>query len=442
MPRPKPRRGPQIQAERPLAEAPARVLSDSAFAQAFDRVWTELFTTRVHLDSLLAKQTPSIKSVLAQIIPAILLRPVSLAEAAGVGVLPGEPWSLQGRDLAAWPAARQIAARLKESLSGGILKSVPVEADFPPVILNEWRKDYGDGAVAGLVAALGREAPLSVRASLRVGAKEVARSFKEDLKVPVSVKVSEFSPVGVRLGAYAPILKSEHFTSGAFEIQDEGSQLMGLVAFFPEIFGSLLSAEPSSLSGAVPSGPLPAVNFKTVIDACAGAGGKALAFADWMRGRGRIFAYDTSPTKLAALLRRATRGGFNNIQTKALPSGAESEALAQYKGGADLVLVDAPCSGWGVLRRNPDIKWRYSSEEVQRMPELQARLLEVYSELVKPGGRLAFGVCTQRRAETRDVVEAFSRKHPEFVPGVGGFLGPGPSDGFFVQVFTRQAGGP
>ena len=174
------------------------------------------------------------------------------------------------------------------------------------------------------------------------------------------------------------------------------------------------------------------------MDACAGAGGKSLAFADAMRGKGRVFAYDTSPRKLQALRRRATRAGVRNIQAVVLESGSEQKSISKFKKTANIVLVDAPCSGWGVLRRNPDIKWRQEADSLARMPEIQGHVLSTYSELVAPGGRMVFGVCTFRKAETIEVVDRFLKEHPEFEKGPGGYLGPGPTDGFFMQAMTRK----
>jgi 16S rRNA (cytosine967-C5)-methyltransferase len=159
--------------------------------------------------------------------------------------------------------------------------------------------------------------------------------------------------------------------------------------------------------------------------------------ADALQGKGRVYSYDTSDKKLLALRRRAKHAGFNNIQTLALKEGQEAEALKRFRRTAQVVLVDAPCSGWGVLRRNPDIKWRQSHEALARMPEIQKRLLSLYSDLVAPGGRLVFGTCTFRRAETRDIAEAFLRSHPDFRAKEGGYLGPSPCDGFFMQAFER-----
>jgi 16S rRNA (cytosine967-C5)-methyltransferase len=140
---------------------------------------------------------------------------------------------------------------------------------------------------------------------------------------------------------------------------------------------------------------------------------------------------------LQALRRRATRAGVNNIQVTTVCDGSESEVVKKFEAKANVVLVDAPCSGWGVLRRNPDIKWRQQRDVLVRMPQIQLRLLTVYAGLVAPGGRLVYGVCTFRPAETTAVIEKFLSEHPDFRAIEGGYLGPGPCDGFFMQAMVK-----
>ncbi len=406
----------------------------------FDELWTSLFSTQVHLDSALSKQSQHLKSILAQIVPLILLRPVSQAEVMGIGVAPGEPWSLNPAEIARWRPARMLAMRLYEMLSQRQVAPEPQLSDFPESMTQAWEKDWGHSVAIQLARVLGTSAPLSLRAVRKEGPAALLEELSAGSKLPVKAEVSQVSPLGVRLSGYTPVLGTEAYARGAFEIQDEGSQLMSLFALWPAEYASELQDRPgpknsksSSLMRKLPE-PLP----WTVVDACAGAGGKSLALSDAMAGKGRIFAYDTSKTKLLALRRRAKRAGLNNIQTVALQDGKESETLSKYKKRAHVVLVDAPCSGWGVLRRNPDIKWRQSAAVLEKMPTIQLRLLKEYSQLLAGEGRLVYGVCTFRRAETVDVVEAFLREHPEFQKGPGGFLGPDSSDGFFMQALTRR----
>jgi len=415
--------------------------------EAFAKLWTELFSSPVHLDSLLSKQPKSVKSVLARTVIPILLGPVSEAESFGVGVNPGEPWSLPRERVAQWRTARLLAERIYASLSNPPQPPAPMREDFPEPMIQEWESEWGEETARSLTSILAREAPLGIRAARGKSAVNLARELKSSSRIPVKIEVSDISPVGVRLGGYTQLFGLEAYDKGEFEIQDEGSQLMALFTLWPDVFGSILAEKPGAVSEDRRAPPVPtqlrfggsASSGLSIIDACAGAGGKSLAMADALKGKGRFFSYDISATKLQALRRRATRAGVNNIQAVALEEGSEAAQLEKFRCSADIVLVDAPCSGWGVLRRNPDIKWRQDPSRLSRMPDIQLRLLEQYSALVKPGGRLVYGVCTFRRAETRELVEAFLReRNHEFELGAGGYLGPGPCDGFFMQEFRKR----
>lgn len=420
-----------------MRATPKNPSRDEAFQKVFSEIWSLLFSTPVHLDSALSKQKPQWKSLLAQIVPPILLRPASMAQAMGIGVPEGEPWKLTSEELAHWPTAAQLADRIKEGLQSGIFRSDPIEEDFPPAMLAEWKQDWGNEIAAALVQGLAKEAPLALRANRSISPDQLIQELKKEKALPVRAEVSSLSPQGVRIDGYARVLSTQAFERGAFEIQDEGSQILAYFALAPEAFGSLLTPHPgsSALNGARLS--LPKLGALTVIDACAGAGGKTLAIADALGGRGRVYAYDTSDKKLQALKRRAKRAECNNVQAVRVTDGHESEVTSKFEQTADIVLVDAPCSGWGVLRRNPDIKWRQSPATLRKMPELQLRILSEYAKLVKPGGRLVYGLCTFRKPESLGVVDAFIEAHPAFQRGPGGFLGPGPSDGFFMQAFDR-----
>ncbi len=412
-----------------------------AMVLSFEKLWSSLWASSVHLDSALSKLPPQSKSVLAQLIPSILMSPASQAEALGVGVPHGEPWSLTPESLGGWRPAPLMLERLYELMTQGTPQVDPMMEDFPPHMVDEWEATWGRETALALIDTLGRPAPLSLRVNRSFGVDAVLKGLKSDGQLPVRIEPSTFAPLGIRLSGYAPVLKSEWYQKGAFEIQDEGSQWMALFALWPERFGFLLSEHPGQVRRGIPLiDSLPKMKSAlTVVDACAGAGGKSLAIADALEGRGKVFAYDTSLKKLQALRRRAARTQLRNIQTSVVSDGAEEVHVGRFKGSADIVLVDAPCSGWGVLRRNPDIKWRQGADVLERMPRLQARLLSVYSGLVAPGGRLVFGVCTFRAAETRDIVRGFLAEHPEFTSNEGGFLGPGPCDGFFMQSFSRRS---
>ena len=406
--------------------------------KAFSELWANLFSTPIHLDSALSKQPSNLKSILAQIVPDILLRPVSLAEALGVGLTPGVPWCLENKDLEQWRPALLMVGRMYGMMVQGKLNLKSLPDDFPPEMISEWTQTWGPSVTQELVQCLSREAPLSLRVKCQVGNQAVFKRLTSGKKLPVRAELSPMTPFGIRFSGYLPILDTDSYREGDFEIQDEGSQWMALFTLWPEIYGSYLQKTPGKVnfSKPVPEAPKKAPAW-TVVDACAGAGGKTLALADLLRGKGRIFAYDRSKIKLQALKRRATRAQLTNIQSVCLTEGSELDVIDQFKESAHVVLVDAPCSGWGVLRRNPDIKWRQSEETLTRMPEVQLRLLSLYSSLVEIGGRLVYGVCTFRKSETTDVIESFLQNHSGFELNEGGYLGPDPCDGFFMQALTR-----
>jgi 16S rRNA (cytosine967-C5)-methyltransferase len=414
-----------------MAKPPARRPHSSTVPLlAFDKLWESLFTSPVHLDSALSKLPAPTKNSLARILPRILMRPASLAEELGVGLPEGEPWSLSPEKLAGWRPARLMTERLLPLLTGSLPEPPTLAEDFPP-----WME-----LPPALRDALATEPPLSLRVSRRFKPDEVIAKLKKS-ELPVRIQRSVHAPQGVVLSGYAPVLGSASYKEGAFEIQDEGSQLMAAFALWPELVAPLLSREPGLVTAA--SAPkLPStVPAWTVVDACAGAGGKSLALADLLGGKGRLYSYDISDKKLQALRRRARHAGVTNIQPVLVKSEAEQEVVSRFRRRANVVLVDAPCSGWGVLRRNPDIKWRQDRSALERLPILQTRLLSVYADLVAPGGRLVYGACTFRPAETRDTVSRFlEERGNEFKETEGGFFGPGPtSDGFFMQAFLRKS---
>ncbi len=422
---------PPTQAPRPLN-----------FRQAFDALWTKLFSSPVHLDSALSQAPPSQKSALAELTRLLLQRPSSLAHYLRFFLSEEEPWGLDKEALMEWKTARDMADRLFQAwkrdadfASGG--RAVP--DDYPHWMIDEWRRDFGDKVAKDLVESLASPPPLSLRASRIKGRNEVLSALNDSKELPVRAKASTTAPFGFYFDNYVPVLGHELFKSGAYEIQDEGSQVMALFALWPETFLPLLRKVPGACRDWPKDKEIPkGKDSWVVVDACAGAGGKTLAMADALRGRSQVFAYDVSVKKLDALKKRAKRLGLYNIKTVPVTEGSESTTVNKFLGSADMVLVDAPCSGWGTLRRNPDVKWRQEYDSLDRLEKLQARLLDTYAPLVKVGGLLTFGVCTFRKSETVDQVAAFLKRHPEFVSVGGGYLGPGPSDAFFLHAFRRK----
>jgi 16S rRNA (cytosine967-C5)-methyltransferase len=259
-------------------------------------------------------------------------------------------------------------------------------------------------------ALLGR-APLDVRVNRLRGTREQARSALGGEPTPLS-------PLGLRLPEGFAVDESEAWRSGLAEVQDEGSQLLAFAC----------AARPGM----------------DVVDLCAGAGGKTLALAAEMENRGRLVASDVDRTRLSRMRPRLERASVSIVEPRLLDPGREREALEGLKGQADLVLVDAPCSGTGTWRRNPELRWRLDPARLERLVKLQAYLLDLGVELVRPGGILVYAVCSLLAEEGRGQAEAFGARSsmvPEAPPIPGGrpagpglLLTPGHdgTDGFFV----------
>lgn len=236
-----------------------------------------------------------------------------------------------------------------------------------------------------MLRAMSEEPPTTLRANvLNATRRDVAGWLERE---DIETRPTEFSPWGLTLVHRANVFRTETFREGFFEMQDEASQLVAL----------LCDPRPGD----------------TVVDACAGAGGKTLALAACMENRGTLYAFDTAAFRLEELRRRAKRAGVHNLRVHALAKG-DARPLAKLNGKADVVLVDAPCSGTGVLRRNPDIGWRLREEDVKRLVAEQAALLGAYAPLVKPGGRLVYAVCSLLPAEGEAQVAGFLRGRKAF----------------------------
>jgi 16S rRNA C967 or C1407 C5-methylase (RsmB/RsmF family) len=427
----------------------------SAARDPFKKFWNEWVDSRRHLDALLADLPRNKKTLWAPRIQALLRIPVSLAQELGIGIGPGEPWCFDFEALREWEGAERIFRALEEnpeiarglaldpSLGAEVVQNLTVAGsteDYPPKLIEAWEKDWG-GAIAGTLA---RELAKPPGVSLRVRVGEDRDAIRKELEARKD-SLSTLSPVGIRFEGYRMVMGTKAFERGAYEIQDEGSQLLALAVLAPEKVLPMLSDEPGvptpAFQGSIPKKGLPAL---TVVDACAGAGGKTLALADLKCGRVLVFAYDVFESKIAALRRRIGKAQLTNAKALLLESGNEEAKLADFIGKADAVLVDAPCSGWGVLRRNPDTKWKEhlskdSDANIARLPDLQLRLLELYSRLVRPGGRLVYSLCTFRKAETEGVVSRFENAHPEFRALGGGYLGPSQTDGFYLRAWEKAA---
>src|SRR5215468_2072141 len=279
------------------------------------------------------------------------------------------------------------------ALARGLLADAPahVEGDYPEWLDPHLQRVFGDERSAE-GAALASRAPLDLRVNTLAAERDEVLAKLQHL----NVAPTRWSPIGLRLRLAAesksPAVHAEPvFLKGQIEIQDEGSQLAALLA----------NAKPG----------------EQVIDLCAGAGGKTLALAAAMANRGQIYATDLDKRRLAPIHARLARAGARNIQVRT-PSGrgaqSASDGLADISGRADLVLIDAPCTGTGAWRRNPDAKWRVRPGALAERINEQDAVLERAAALVKPGARIAYVTCSVLPDENGDRVRAFVARHGEF----------------------------
>jgi 16S rRNA (cytosine967-C5)-methyltransferase len=261
-----------------------------------------------------------------------------------------------------------------------------VRADLPDWLWQRLAQQHGEDEAMRIAQGLLNPAPLDLRVNLarvdRAGAR--ARLESDGL----AAADTPYSPSGLRLDGKPAINRQRLFTEGLVEVQDEGSQLLAW----------LLAPRRGEM----------------IADYCAGAGGKTLALAMLMRGTGRVYAMDVSAKRLAAAAPRAARAGITNVHTLVLgDDGARARRLA---GKLDRVLVDAPCSGFGTLRRNPDLKWRHGPEAIAELAQKQREILTAAARLVRPGGRLVYATCSILQDENDAVVDDFQRQHTDFRP--------------------------
>jgi len=276
----------------------------------------------------------------------------------------------------------------RAALTSRSLEGAPahIAGDYPEWLDGYLANVFGDDRVAEATAMASR-APLDLRVNTLKAKREKVLASLAHLRA----KPAPWSPIGLRieLGADARnpgIHAEEDFIKGAIEVQDEGSQLAAL------------------LSAAKPG--------EQVIDLCAGAGGKTLALAAMMQGKGRLIATDHDKRQLAPIHERLSRAGVHNADVRT-PKG-EGDPLADIRASADLVLIDAPCTGTGTWRRNPDAKWRMRPGALEVRLKDQIAVLDRASALVKPGGRIAYVTCSVLPPENRDQVRGFIARHPEF----------------------------
>ncbi len=266
-----------------------------------------------------------------------------------------------------------------ETLSPG------VRAEFPEWLIKKLRGFMREDEILDLGLSLQRPAPLDLRVnSLLASRDEIIAALAGD---GIEAAPTPYSPLGIRLAGKPAINRHPLFLAGKAEVQDEGSQLLGY----------LLSPRRRDM----------------VVDFCAGAGGKTLMLGALMRSHGRIYAFDTSDKRLKNLGPRLKRSGLSNLYPQHIVNENDIK-IKRLVGKIDRVLVDAPCSGMGTLRRNPDLKWRQSPQSIEELKHKQAAILSSAANLLKPGGRLVYATCSFFPEENQNIVEHFLNDHSSF----------------------------
>jgi 16S rRNA (cytosine967-C5)-methyltransferase len=308
------------------------------------------------------------------------------------------------------------------------LMPVQMRSNLPKWLFDKFVAQYGQEETLALAHALNQPAPLD----LRVNSIKTTRddAVARLLEAPIAAEPTPFAPLGLRVLKKPSLQNLPLFKEGAIEVQDEGSQILS------QIVG--------------------AKRGEMVVDFCAGAGGKTLALGASMRNTGRLYAFDVSEKRLAKLKPRMARSGLSNVHPVQIAHERDAK-VKRLAGKIDRVLVDAPCSGMGTLRRNPDVKWRQKEDAILEMQEKQIGILDGAARLLKGGGRLVYATCSLLEEENQRVAENFLATHPEFdlVPmskvleeqkiplEMGDYLVLLPhvhqTDGFFAAVFERKA---
>lgn len=293
-------------------------------------------------------------------------------------------------DLPLRPSERSALAAAVRRFQQPTLSEDPIEAlgilySLPNWLVATWLEALPRTNVEARCSALKTTAPLTIRVNTLKTDRETVwqRLFAEGFPS----RPTPYSPVGLILEEKAFIFRTRAFQEGLFEVQDEGSQLISL----------LTEVRPGQV----------------VVDGCAGGGGKTLHLAALMQGKGRLYAFDVHKDRLQELRPRARRADVHNIRLHVLPHN-QAPIVRRLYGKVDVLLVDVPCSGSGVLRRNPDAAWKITPERVAALVEQQRQILEAYAPLVRPGGRLVYATCSLLPAENEHQVYAFLEKHPEF----------------------------
>ncbi len=336
----------------------------------------------------------------------------------------------QGRSLRdlepALTTADEIWLRALKSRLHDVLPPA-VAHDLPDWLWDRLGTAYGDSERIALARAWLAPAAFDLRVNPLKATRDAALAALND--EGFAATPTPYSPLGIRVAGRASLAQHPWLVDGRLEVQDEGSQLVGYVV-------------------------APKRN-DMVVDFCAGAGGKTLLLGALMRSQGRLYAFDIAQKRLANLAPRLKRSGLSNVHPQVLANERDTR-VKRLAGKIDRVLVDSPCTGFGTLRRNPDLKWRQPESAVAELAAKQASILAAAATLVKPGGRLVYATCSVLPEENEAIVGQFLASHPGFAPGnatadlarANIALDTGPTlklfphrhgcDGFFAAVLERS----
>ena len=361
-----------------LAHAEAALVELLTFSRPADQGLSAYFRSHRNLGQ-------QDRAFIAETVFAVLRRKRSL-EAAAESAAPHalaiaaliKVFGISGRALQDHDA--DLATRIKSAQNSAFPEAV--QADLPDWLWQRLAAEYSAEEAMAIARGLLNPAPLDLRVNLAKLSREEALAGLDLEAAP-----TPFSPAGIRLKGKPQINRHALFLDGSLEVQDEGSQLLAY----------LLAPRRGEM----------------VADFCAGAGGKTLAISMLMQGTGRVYAMDVSEKRLRELAPRAARAGISNVHLIAL-SGEGDVRAKRLAGKIDRVLVDAPCSGFGTLRRNPDLKWRHGEGAVSELAAKQTRILNAAAKLLKPGGRLVYATCSILSEENEAVADRFATEHPEF----------------------------
>jgi 16S rRNA (cytosine967-C5)-methyltransferase len=408
----------------------ARDLGSSERAEVSETIWALVRSER-RIDDLLRRAAKAEKKSLETIDPPILARMRILALLAMNGA---SLEALEGRDRYAFRRIPRLFERIR---SGRIsparrsaLEEIAVTLSYPSWLIERLAARFGAARAEEIAIALNGRAPMTVRVNTLVsGREEAAKAITEELCVRAAP--TAISPLGLILEGHPDVQRSKLFDRGQVEVQDEGSQLIALAT----------KASPREI----------------VLDGCAGAGGKTLALAAMMENTGRLVAIDPDEKKLETLKERARRAGITNMEAVA----ADLEALdPKFKGAFERVLLDAPCTGTGAIRRQPDARWRITPADLARHVERQRRLVTGAVSALRPRGLLVYATCSVLWEENEQIIDETLAHEPRLEPvplremlgddiagrlhaaGYAIRIGPGPTDrdpdGFFLATLRKR----